>query len=371
MNKKNIPFLDLKAMNQQYRDELVMAATTVIDSGWYVLGNHVQQFEKQYADYCGVSHCIGVANGLDALTLVLRAWIELGKLKTGDEIIVPANTYIASILAISQNGLNPVLIEPDLETFNITEQGIKNAITPKTKAVMLVHLYGRLAPMAEIMNIAKDHDLLVIEDAAQAHGADIDGKKAGAWGDAAGFSFYPGKNLGALGDAGAITTNNDDLANVIRALRNYGSHKKYVNEYIGYNSRLDEMQAAMLSVKLKYLDNEIVARRQVANQYLKAICNPHITMPTVPTTNEHVWHLFTVMVENRERFQTYLNEHGIQTLIHYPIPPHKQYAYKKWNDLNFPTTESIHKKILSLPISPVMTALEVNQVIEACNSFRI
>ena len=289
-----IPFLDLKNINAQYRDELIQAATDVIDSGWYIQGNQVNAFEKEFSDYCGTKHCIGVANGLDALILIFRAYKELGRLKEGDEVIVPANTYIASILAITENRLQPILVEPDEQTYNLDPKLIEQAITPKTKAILAVHLYGQLADMLEINKIAKKNNLLVIEDSAQAHGASIDGRKAGNWGDASGFSFYPGKNLGALGDAGAVTTNDPELAKTIRALGNYGSHKKYENIYQGINSRLDEIQAAFLNVKLKYIASDISKRRSVANYYLKNINNPEITLPNInlATNEEHVWHLF-------------------------------------------------------------------------------
>ncbi|WP_289000634.1 DegT/DnrJ/EryC1/StrS family aminotransferase [uncultured Psychrobacter sp.] len=365
-----IPFLDLKAINAQYRDELIEACTRVIDSGWYIGGQELAQFEKDFADYCGTKFAIGVANGLDALTLVLRAWIEMGKLKEGDEVIVPANTYIASILAITENRLIPVLVEPDIATYNINPDNIEASITDKTKVIMPVHLYGQLADIPAIVAIAKRYNLLVLEDAAQAHGASIEGKKVGNWGDAAGFSFYPGKNLGALGDAGAITTNNSELADTLCALRNYGSHEKYKNELKGVNSRLDEIQAAMLSVKIKHLDNEIAHRRKVATAYLTGINNPAIILPTLPVDIEHhVWHLFVIRHEHRQQLQSYLAEQGIQTLIHYPIPPHKQSAYSEWNELTLPITEQIHDEVLSLPMGPVMTIESAQKVIKALNNF--
>ncbi|WP_438012706.1 DegT/DnrJ/EryC1/StrS family aminotransferase [Psychrobacter raelei] len=363
-----IPFLDLKAVNQQYRDELVAAATRVIDSGWYITGSELESFEQNFAQYCGTKYCIGVANGLEALILTLRAWMLIGKLKEGDEVIVPANTYIASILAISANKLVPVLVEPDATTCNLSPENTKAAITDKTKAILPVHLYGQLADMIEIMDIAKQHNLLVLEDAAQAHGASIDGIRAGNLGDAAGFSFYPGKNLGALGDAGAITTNDDELAQTLRALRNYGSHEKYKNIYQGTNSRLDEIQAAMLNVKLGYLDNEIAHRRKIAKAYLDGIDNPAITLPAY-YGDSHVWHLFVIRCESRDELQQYLADNGVQTLIHYPIAPHKQQAYEQWNDLSFPITESIHQQVLSLPISPVLGMNDVQTVIELCNQY--
>lgn len=367
-----ISFLDLKAINAQYRDELIKACTRVIDSGWYIAGNELAQFEQNFASYCGTKHAIGVANGLDALTLTLRAWKELGKLKDGDEVIVPSNTYIASILAISANNLVPVLVEPDLATYNLCPEQTKAAITVKTRAILPVHLYGQLADMPAIMDIAKRHDLLVLEDSAQAHGAELNGKKAGNWGDASGFSFYPGKNLGALGDAGAITTNDDVLATTLRALRNYGSHEKYKNLFQGVNSRLDEIQAAMLGVKLLHLDTETTYRRKVATAYLDGITNSAIVLPTIHSklSNEsHVWHVFVIRCEQREALQNHLLEHGIQTLIHYPIPPHQQQAYKEWGTKSYPISELIHQQVMSLPMGPTVTDEQVAAVIKACNSF--
>lgn len=371
-----IPFLDLKTINAQYRDELIEACTRVIDSGWYIAGNELAQFELAFASYCGTKHAIGVANGLDALILTLRAWKELGKLKDGDEVIVPSNTYIASILAISANDLVPVLVEPDLATYNLCPKQTEAAITAKTRAILPVHLYGQLADMPTIMAIAQRHNLLVLEDSAQAHGAELNGKKAGNWGDASGFSFYPGKNLGALGDAGAITTNDDQLAETLRALRNYGSHEKYKNLFQGTNSRLDEIQAAMLSVKLKHLDTETAHRRKVADAYIQGINNTAVTLPLTlnasPLTREnHVWHVFVIRCEQREALQKHLLEHGIQTLIHYPIPPHQQQAYKEWNSQRYPLTEAMHQQVLSLPISPIMTDSEVQKIIAIINNFKV
>ena len=370
----NISFLDLKAINSDFRKELIEACTRVVDSGWYIAGNELSNFEGDFASYCGSKHCIGVANGLDALILTLRAWKELGKLKEGDEVIVPANTYIASILAITENRLVPVLVEPEPATFNICPAGIRAAITDKTRAILPVHLYGRLADMPPIMEIAKQHGLLVLEDSAQAHGASFDGRKAGSWGDASGFSFYPGKNLGALGDAGAITTDDDQLAETLRALRNYGSHEKYKNLYQGVNSRLDEIQAAMLSVKLKYLDEQTTQRRQIAQIYQEGINHPAITLPLAPGVSalaltSHAWHLFVVRCEQRDALQKHLAAQGVQTLIHYPIPPHQQKAYRQWNALSFPLTERIHEQVLSLPIGPTMTVAEAHSVVDACNRF--
>lgn len=369
-----VPFLDLKTLNSQYRDELIEAAARVIDSGWYLLGGELQRFEQEFAAFTGTTHCVGVANGLDALTLTLRAWIELGRISVGDEVIVPANTYIASILSISANGLKPVLVEPDERSYNIDPKNIEQAITSKTKAILVVHLYGQLAPMPEIMGMAEQHNLLVLEDVAQAHGASAAGRKAGNWGHAAAFSFYPGKNLGALGDAGAITTNDTELAKTVRALGNYGSHKKYENLYQGVNSRLDEIQAAMLSVKLKYLDVDTVRRKEIAIAYAQGIKNPAISQPisaatTIDSLESHVFHLYVVRIQQRQKLQEHLSAAGIQTLIHYPTPPHQQRAYKEWNEQSYPLTEAIHREVLSLPISPVMTDQHVSAVIQACNAF--
>ena len=370
-----IPFLDLKNINQQYREELIAACTRVIDSGWYIGGKELEQFEQNFANYCGVKFAIGVANGLDALILTLRAWKELGKLQEGDEVIVPSNTYIASILAITANNLTPVLVEPDITTYNIDPIKIKEAITAKTKVLLPVHLYGQLAAMPEIMKIAKQHNLLVLEDSAQSHGAQLDCKKAGNWGDASGFSFYPGKNLGALGDAGAITTNNAELAQTLKALRNYGSHEKYKNLFVGVNSRLDEMQAAILDVKLKHLDDETQNRRQIANLYMAEINNPLIELPKVNkdvlNDQQHVWHVFVIRSKYRMELQKYLAENGVQTLIHYPIPPHKQQAYEEWNDLSYPVSEQIHAEILSLPMGPTLTVEDAEKVIQLCNEFKV
>jgi dTDP-4-amino-4,6-dideoxygalactose transaminase len=369
-----IPFLDLKKINQQYRGELIEAATNVIDSGWYIQGEQVKEFEKEFASYCGTKYCIGVGNGLDALILIFRAYKDLGRLKEGDEVIAHANTYIASILAITENRLKPVLVEPDEQTYNLDPKLIEQAITPKTKAILAVHLYGQLADMPAINKIAKKHNILVIEDSAQAHGASHNDTKAGSWGDASGFSFYPGKNLGALGDAGAITTNDDELAKAIRALGNYGSHTKYKNIYQGVNSRLDEMQAAFLRVKLKYLDDEIQHRREVAEAYMQGINNQAIRLPFASNASllrkeDHVWHLFVIRTAERERLQTYLTKQGIQALIHYPIPPHHQKAYQAWSNLSFPITEKIHKEVLSLPMSPVISMEDVNFIIGLINDY--
>ena len=366
-----IPFLDLKAINAQYRDELIDACTRVIDSGWYIGGSELEQFEQQFANYCGTKYAIGVANGLDALILTLRAWKELGKLKEGDEVIVPSNTYIASILAISANNLTPILVEPCIYSFNIDPNKIETAMTSRTKAIIPVHLYGQLADMPAIMDTAKRHELLVLEDSAQAHGACLDGKRAGSWGDASGFSFYPGKNLGALGDAGAITTNDEELANTLRALRNYGSYEKYKNLFQGVNSRLDEIQAAMLNVKLNHLNDEIAHRRKLANAYLKGINNNAIILPKKEDDSAHVWHVFVIRCEHRDELQKYLTDNGVQTLIHYPIPPHQQPAYKEWNDQSYLISEKIHAEVLSLPIGPTTTMEDINTVIQVCNEFQL
>ncbi len=364
-----IPFLDLKDINSSRKHDLIKAFERVLDSGWYILGEEVKSFEREFAAYCGVKHCIGVANGLDALILILRAYKELGKLKEGDEVIVPANTYIATILAVSENRLIPVLVEPDLNTYNIDPTKIEEKITAKTRAIMPVHLYGQLADMSAICAIAKKHDLLVIEDSAQAHGALSGSKRAGSFGDASGFSFYPGKNLGALGDAGAITTDNDELAECINALRNYGSHKKYENLFRGLNSRLDELQAAFLRVKLQHLDEDNAKRRKIADYYLANIKKPKIILPQVENPESHVWHLFVVRSADRANLQKHLTENSIQTIIHYPIPPHKQQAYKEWNSTSLPITEKIHSEILSLPISPVLTLQDAKIVVELINDY--
>ncbi|WP_096779598.1 DegT/DnrJ/EryC1/StrS family aminotransferase [Zobellella denitrificans] len=368
-----ISFLDLKSINAQYRDELVDAATKVVESGWYIQGSELKYFESEFAAYCGTKHCIGVANGLDALTLTLRAWKELGKIKEGDEVIVPANTYIASILAITENRLKPVLVEPDEQTYNLCPIKTAAAITPSTKAILAVHLYGQLASMPELMALAEQHDLLVLEDSAQAHGAAINGKKAGSWGHASAFSFYPGKNLGALGDAGAVTTNDDELANTIRALGNYGSHQKYENKYKGVNSRLDEIQAAFLRVKLKHLNTEMILRKEVAYEYTRRIDNCNLTLPvgveSFPAIEWHVFHLYVIRCHKREELREHLLKNGIQTLVHYPISPHQQKAYSEYSTQSLPITERIHKQVLSLPLSPVMSRQQVNKVIDVCNSF--
>ena len=373
-----IKFLDLKAINDSFEPELSGAAKRVLDSGWYLQGNEVEAFENEYASYIGVKHCISVANGLDALRLIFKAYIELGIMKKGDEVIVPANTFIATILAISDNRLSPVLTEPELSTFNIDPARIEEKITEKTKAIVLVHLYGQNAMDPEIERIARKYNLKLIEDNAQAVGAFYNGKRTGALGDISGHSFYPGKNLGCLGDGGAVTTNDDELASIIRALANYGSGIKFVCNYKGLNSRLDEIQAAFLRVKLKRLDKDNKRRNCIAEYYCNNIINPEINLPVNTqffsqnmdenARLSHVWHLFVVRHSKRNQLQEYLRERGIQTLIHYPIPPHKQIAYKEWNEIRLPVTEKIHNEVLSLPISPVLTNEEINEVVQVINN---
>nr|WP_216606448.1 DegT/DnrJ/EryC1/StrS family aminotransferase [Vibrio splendidus] len=360
----------MKSINQQYQQDLKEACARVIDSGWYIMGNELAAFEQEFAAYCGTQYCIGVANGLDALTLTLRAWKELGRLQAGDEVIVPANTYIASVLAITENDLVPVLVEPDEDSFNLNTSNIQSALTEKTKAILPVHLYGQISPMDEIMDLAEAYELLVLEDCAQSHGAQINGKKCGAWGHAAGFSFYPGKNLGALGDAGAITTNDKELHDVLVALRNYGSHKKYENKYQGVNSRLDEIQAAMLRVKLQHLDKETAHRQNLARLYLEGISNPQVTLPKLTMEEGHVWHLFVVRTSNRTALVDHLNKHGVQTLVHYPTPPHQQTAYQGLAHLALPLTEKIHEQVVSLPIGPTLDIDSVKNIISAVNEYR-
>lgn len=364
-----IKFLDLQKINSQFTEELKEAAARVIDSGWYLMGKELETFEQKYAGFCGTKYALGVANGLDALRLIFKAYIELGTLQKGDEVIVPANTYIASVLAISDNGLVPVFVEPNIHTYNLDSSKIEAVLTSKTKAILTVHLYGQNSIDEQMLNICKKHNLKLVEDSAQSHGALYNGKVMGNIGDAAGHSFYPGKNLGALGDAGAITTNDDSLAKAIQALRNYGSLKKYENIYQGLNSRLDEIQAAFLNVKLKYIKEDIEARRKVANYYLDNIKNPAIILPEVLKDESHVWHLFVIRTAHRNEFQRYMEEKGIQTLIHYPIPPHKQIAYKEYNTLSFPITEKIHKEVLSIPMGPVMDWEEVIKVVKIINEF--
>lgn len=365
-----IPFLDLKSINARLKNELMRAAADVISGGWYVLGEEVVRFEQAFAEYCGTRHAIGVGSGLDALILILRAYRETGWLQAGDEIIVPANTYIATILSITENDLIPVLIEPDPHTFNIDPEQIERHLTKKTRAILAVHLYGQAADMNAIKVIADKHEIKVIEDAAQAHGAVLNDKKTGALGHAAAFSFYPGKNLGALGDGGAVTTDDDTLAKTLRALRNYGSAVKYENRLQGINSRLDEIQAAFLNVKLPCLDADNQRRRQIAQRYRFAIDNPLIRLPECRDDAAHVWHLFVIRTQSRERLIDYLDAQGIQTMIHYPVPPHRQLAYAEYGHLQLPLTEQLHREVLSLPISPVMSDSDVQSVADAINTFK-
>jgi dTDP-4-amino-4,6-dideoxygalactose transaminase len=359
-----IKFLDLKKINEPYETAFQDKLKSVLDGGWYILGKEVEKFETNFAHYCEAKHCIGVGNGLDALVLIFKGYIQLGKLQKGDEVIVPANTYIASILAILQSDLVPVLVEPKLETYNIDPSLIQEKITPKTRAILAVHLYGQLAEIDTINAIAKQNNLLVVEDAAQSAGT-IKNLQS----NAAAYSFYPGKNLGALGDGGAVVTNDAELAKTIQSLRNYGSEIKYQNEYIGINSRLDELQAAFLNVKLPHLDKENNIRKTIANRYLSEIKNAKIILPFWDLSDNHVFHLFVIRTKSRDDLQNYLLENGIQTMTHYPIPPHKQKAFLSWNDLYFPITEKIHNEILSLPISPVLTDDEVGFVIEVLNKY--
>jgi len=364
-----IPFLSLKDINQPRSQEILDAIKQVVDSGWYLQGNFTKQFEANYANYIGVKHAIGVANGLDALRLILRAYMELGNMEEGDEVIVPANTYIASVLAITENKLKPVFVEPDPLTFQIDPLKIEAAIGQKTKAIMIVHLYGRCAFTSSIADLCMKYNLKLIEDNAQAHGCLFNNQKTGSLGDAAGHSFYPGKNLGAFGDAGAITTNDDLLANTIRAIANYGSTVKYVCDFKGLNSRLDEIQAAILDVKLKYLDQEISARKAVAKRYMTEIQNKKLFIPELDNWDSHVFHLFPVLVEHRNEFQQYLTDNGIQTLIHYPIAPHKQKCYSEYGHLSFPITERIHEQELSLPMSPVLKNEEISHIVDVINKW--
>lgn len=365
----NIPFLSLKQVTDKYSSEIHEAIARVVDSGWYLQGKENERFEKNYSEYIGTKHTVGVANGLDALIWIFRAYKELGVMKDGDEVIVPANTYIATILAITENNLVPVLVEPNIDTYQIDDRKIEERITYRTKAICIVHLYGQCAYTDRIGEICKKYDLKLIEDNAQAHGCLFNGQKTGSIGDAAGHSFYPGKNLGALGDAGAVTTNDDKLAETIRSLANYGSSKKYVFKYVGRNSRLDEIQAAVLDVKLKYLDEDVRLRKQVAKYYIENIKNPKIILPKIFDWNQHVFHIFTVRCKERDRLQKYLEENGIGTNIHYPIPPHKQECYKEWNNISLPITEEIHDTELSIPMSPCLSEEEVKKVVDVINSF--
>lgn len=364
-----VPFLDLKRTNQQYQGELDKAVLRVIRSGWFIRGKECERFESLFASYCGTKYCIGVGNGLDAIRLIFSSYIELGIFNHGDEIIVPANTYIASILAISESGLTPVLVEPDINSYNIDPNKIDEKITPKTKAILAVHLYGQICDMDALSHIAQKHNIKLIDDAAQAHGSIYKGVKAGNLADATAFSFYPTKNLGALGDGGAVTTNDKQLAETIKSIANYGSSEKYVNKYKGINSRLDEIQAAVLSAKLQYLDNDIEKRQNIAQCYLDNISNPKIILPSYKEKREHTFHLFIIRTTDRDKLQNYLSDNSIQSQIHYPIPPHKQEAYKEWGDISLPVTEKIHKEVLSLPLFIGITEQEVQDVINVINKW--
>ena len=365
-----IKFLDLEKITNSHKTEIDDAVKRAVDSGWYLQGKENEKFEKEYAEFIGTDYAVGVANGLDALIWIFRAYVEMGVMKPGDEVIVPANTYIASILAITENNLVPVLVEPDIDTYQIDPEKIEEAITSRTKAILIVHLYGQNAYTDKIGEICKRYNLKLVEDNAQAHGCYAsDGRRTGCLGDAAGHSFYPGKNLGALGDGGAVTTNDPELARTVRSLANYGSSKKYVFKYKGRNSRLDEIQAAVLSAKLKHLDEDNQRRKDVARRYIEGIKNPAIILPKVTDWNSHVFHIFPVRTDKRDELQEYLSDHGVQTLIHYPIPPHKQECYREWNNRSYPITEQIHREELSLPISPVITDAEVDDIIKLMNSF--
>jgi len=364
-----IPFLSLKDITNKYNAEIQEAVTRVINSGWYLQGEENTKFEANYAQYIGTKYTIGCANGLDALIWILRSYIELGIMAPGDEVIVPANTYIASILAITENNLLPVLVEPDITTYQIDSSKIEEAITPKTKAIMIVHLYGQCAYTEKIGQICKKYDLKLIEDNAQSHGCVYNGKKTGSLGDASGHSFYPGKNLGAFGDGGAVTTDDEELADMVRTIANYGSPQKYIFKYQGRNSRLDEIQAALLSIKLKHLDDDNNSRKKVAKKYIAGINNSNVVLPTVDDWNANVFHIFPIRINQRNELQTYLADKGIQTLIHYPIPPHKQECYKEWNALSFPVTEQIHGEELSLPMSPTLVDTQVNYIIDMVNKY--
>jgi dTDP-4-amino-4,6-dideoxygalactose transaminase len=365
----DVPFLSLRDVNARYVDELKAAAARVIDSGWYVMGNELAAFEQEFADYCGVAHAVGVGNGLDALSLILRGYKEMGLLSDGDEVIVPGNTFIATFLAITANRLVPVPVEPDAGTFNIDPAQVTAVLSRRTRAIMPVHLYGQLAAMDALAEIAAQHRLLLIEDAAQAHGA-VDGtRRAGAFGDAAGFSFFPAKNLGALGDGGAVVTNDAELAMRVTALRNYGSEVKYHHLYQGCNSRLDEMQAAMLRVKLAHLDDDVARRREVARRYRDGIRHPWILLPQAPSEERHAWHLFVVRCDRRDALRDHLEAFGVQSQVHYPVPAHRQPAYASLRDTRLPLTEQLHRQVLSLPMSPVLDDKAITRVIDACNAF--
>ena len=366
----NIPYLDLKAMTALHGEEIQQAVAEVVGGGWYLQGEAVQRFEQHYAEYIGTQHCVGVANGLDALTLTLRAYKELGRIGEGDEVLVPANTFIATVLAITENGLKPVFVDVDADTLDLNLEQLEQAVTPRTKALMLVHLYGRCTYNEEIKSLCKQHGLLLIEDNAQAHGCIYSNLQphTGSLGDAACHSFYPGKNLGALGDGGAVTTDDAELAAVIRSIANYGFAKKYVATYKGRNSRLDEVQAAVLDVKLKYLDADNARRQAIARTYYHLIQNEAIRLPRLMDEGNNVYHIFPVFTAHRDALQAYLQDKGIGTLIHYPIPPHQQACYKEWNHLSLPVTERLAREELSLPLNPTMTDDQVAFVVESLNS---
>ena len=360
-----VKFLDLEKINNRFRSEIDDRISNILDKGWYLQGEENEIFAQNFAKFCGTKYCIGVANGLDAINLIIRAY----GFKEGDEIIVPSNTYIATILAISENGCTPVLVEPDINTYNINPDLIEEKITPKTKAIIVVHLYGQAVQMDKVWEIAKKYNLKIIEDSAQAHGAVYKNKRVGNLSDASAFSFYPGKNLGCMGDGGCVTTNDEELFKKVKAIANYGSDRKYHHIYKGVNSRLDEIQAAVLDVKLKYLDEDNKKRREISKYYRENIRNSKIILPKTYDENSHVWHVFAVRTENRDEFQKYLTDNGIQTIIHYPTPPHKQEAYREWNNLSYPISEEIHRTIISIPISPVMTEDEVKKVLEVINEY--
>lgn len=368
---KKIKILDLKRANKIHAKEIKSACERVIDSGWYILGEEVSAFEKQFSDYCGTDYCIGVGNGLDAISLIFQSWKILGLIKDGDEVIVQGNAYIACILAITKNNLVPVFVNPDERSLNINASDITGMITEKTKVIMPVHLYGRISDMDTIKNISEKYNLLVLEDASQSHGAELDGIKCGNWGDAAAFSFYPSKNLGAIADAGAITTNNTDLAKTILILRNYGSENRYYNIYQGVNSRLSEMQAAILRVKLNHLEDEIALRRSISVKYRERVHNKRLSLPTVTDEDNHTWHLFVIRCKERQDLKDYLLALNIDSEIHYPIPPYKQKAYYEFNHISLIENEKIHGEVLSIPIDPYMSDKEVDYIIEALNNFKL
>ncbi len=364
-----IPYLDLKRVTESFEPDLSAIVRRVVESGWYIRGKECENFERKFAEYCGTKFCVGVANGLEALTLIFKSYVALGRLHRGDKVIVPANTYIASILSISEAGLVPVLTDPDPVTCNLSLASVERTFNLNVKAILAVDLYGRAIPGKELSELATSRGLILVEDAAQGHGAMENGKRAGSLGDAAGFSFYPGKNLGALGDGGAVTTSDAELAQMVRTLANYGSERKYVNLHKGMNSRLDEIQAAVLSYKLNRLDADNLHRTKIAERYLSEIQNPLATLPSSGNPGEHVWHIFALRTRNREKLQEHLKNCEIETLIHYPILPHRQKAYREFADLNFPVAEEIAKTELSLPLYPQMSHSEISRVIEAVNAY--